>query len=125
MTLRTLVPGMLVGTGLALVLTVLPTWTKIGDDLLTLLSSRFRPVPAVTILPFAILWFGLNPSALIFVIVYAITWSIAINISPGFKTVNPTIMMVGRNLGLGGWRMARDILMLAAIPHIMWGLRTS
>ena len=123
-TLRTLVLGMLVGTALALVLTVLATWTGVGDDLLTLLTSMFNPVPAVAILPLAILWFGLNPSALVFVIVYSITWPIAINISTGFKTVNPTILMVGRNLGLGGWRMVRDVLMPAALPHIISGLRT-
>ena len=123
-TIRTLVLGMLVGTALALVLTVLATWTRVGEDLLTLLTSMFNPVPAVAILPLAILWFGLNPSALIFVIVYSITWPIAINISTGFKTVNPTIMMVGRNLGLGGWRMVRDVLFPAALPHTISGLRT-
>jgi len=58
------------------------------------------------------------------VIVYSITWPIAINISTGFKTVNPTIMMVGRNLGLGGWRMVKDVLMAASLPHIISGLRT-
>ena len=123
-TIKTLVLGMLVGTALALVLTVLATWTRVGEDLLTLLTSMFNPVPAVAILPLAILWFGLNPSALIFVIVYSITWPIAINVSTGFKTVNPTIMMVGRNLGLGGWRMVRDVLFPAALPHTISGLRT-
>lgn len=123
-TLRVLGLGMLVGTGLAAVLTVLATWTTVGDDVLTLLTSMFNPVPAVAILPLAILWFGLNPTALVFVIVYSITWPIAINVSTGFKTVNPTIMMVGRNLGLGGWRMVRDVLMPAALPHIISGLRT-
>ena len=123
MTLRTRVLGMLVGTALALILTVLATWTRVGEDLLTLLTSMLNPVPAVAILPFTTLWFGLNPSALIFVIVYSITWPIAINISTGFKTVNPTIMMVDRNLGLGGWRMVRDVLMPAALPHIISGLR--
>jgi NitT/TauT family transport system permease protein len=123
-TLQTLCIGMLVGTGVALVLTVLATWTKVGEDLLSLLTSMFNPVPAIAILPLAILWFGLNPTALVFVIVYSIIWPIAINVSTGFRTVNPTIMMVGRNLGLGGWRMVRDVLMPAALPHTISGLRT-
>ena len=123
-TLQTLCIGMLVGTGVALVLTVLATWTKVGEDLLSLLTSMFNPVPAIAILPLAILWFGLNPTALVFVIVYSITWPIAINVSTGFRTVNPTLMMVGRNLGLRGWGMVRDVLMPAALPHTISGLRT-
>ena len=123
-TLQTLCLGMVVGTGVALVLTVFAAWTQVGEDLLSLLTSMLNPVPAVAILPLAILWFGLNPRALVFVIVYSITWPIAINVSTGFKTVNPTIMMVGRNLGLRGWRMVRDVLMPAALPHTISGLRT-
>jgi NitT/TauT family transport system permease protein len=115
---------MIIGTGVALVLTVLATWTKVGEDLLSLLTSMFNPVPAIAILPLAILWFGLNPTALVFVIVYSIIWPIAINVSTGFRTVNPTIMMVGRNLGLKGWQMVRDVLLPAALPHTISGLRT-
>lgn len=123
-TLRTLCLGMIIGTGVALVLTVLATWTKVGEDLLSLLTSMFNPVPAIAILPLAILWFGLNPTALVFVIVYSIIWPIAINVSTGFRTVNPTIMMVGRNLGLKGWQMVRDVLLPSALPHTISGLRT-
>jgi NitT/TauT family transport system permease protein len=122
-TLQTLCLGMLIGTGVALVLTVLATWTKVGEDLLSLLTSILNPVPAIAILPLAILWFGLNPTALVFVIVYSITWSIAINVNTGFKSVNPTLIMVGRNLGLGSWRMVRDVLIPAALPHTISGLR--
>ncbi|HEX2741743.1 MAG TPA: ABC transporter permease [Rubrobacter sp.] len=123
-TLKTLCIGMLAGTAVAFLLTVLATWTRVGEDLLSLLTSMFNPVPAIAILPLAILWFGLNPRALVFVIVYSIIWPIAINLSTGFKTVNPTIMMVGRNLGLRGWRMVGDVLMPAALPHTISGLRT-
>ena len=101
-TLKTLCIGMVIGMAVALILTAFATWTKVGEDLLSLLTSMLNPVPAIAILPLAILWFGLNPTALIFVIVYSITWPIAINVSTGFETVNPTLVMVGRNLGLGG-----------------------
>ncbi|HEX5850975.1 MAG TPA: ABC transporter permease [Rubrobacter sp.] len=123
-TLRTLCIGMVVGSVVALALTAFATWTQVGADLLSLLTSMLNPVPAIAILPLAILWFGLNPTALIFVIVYSITWPIAINVSTGFRTVNPTLVMVGRNLDLGRWRMVRDVLFPAALPHTISGLRT-
>jgi NitT/TauT family transport system permease protein len=91
---------------------------------LVLLTSMLNPLPAIAILPLAILWFGLSPTALIFVIANAVTWPIAINVSMGFRTVNPTILMVGRNLGLRGFRLVKDVLMPAALPHTISGLKT-
>ncbi|HET7479050.1 MAG TPA: ABC transporter permease [Rubrobacteraceae bacterium] len=123
-TLRVLELGMLVGVILASVFTVFATWTTVGADILSLLTAMFNPVPAIAMLPILILWFGINSTALAVVIVYSIVWPIAINLSAGFKTVNPTIMMVGRNLGLRGWSMVRDVLLPAALPHTITGLRT-
>ncbi len=123
-TLRILGLGMLIGMTVAAVLTVFATWSKIGEDVLILLTSMINPLPAIAILPLAILWFGLSSTALVFVIANAVTWPIAINVSTGFRTVSPTLMMVGRNLGLRGWKMVRDVLMPAALPHIISGLKT-
>jgi len=123
-TLQILGLGMLLGMLVAAVLTTFATWTQIGDDVLVLLTSMLNPLPAIAILPLAILWFGLSPAALVFVIANAVTWPIAINVSMGFRTVNPTILMVGRNLGLRGFRLVKDVLMPAALPHTISGLKT-
>ena len=124
LTLKILGLGMLIGMGVAAVLTTLATWTRIGDDVLVLLTSMLNPLPSIAILPLAILWFGLSETALILVIANAVTWPIAINVSTGFRTVNPTILAVGRNIGLRGWKLVRDVLLPAALPHIISGLKT-
>ena len=124
LTLKILGIGMLIGMGVAAVLTTLATWTRIGDDVLVLLTSMLNPLPSIAILPLAILWFGLSETALILVIANAVTWPIAINVSTGFRTVNPTILAVGRNIGLRGWKLVRDVLLPAALPHIISGLKT-
>ncbi len=123
-TLEILGVGMLVGMCIAAVLTTFATWSRIGEDVLVLLTSMLNPLPAIAILPLAILWFGLSPTALVFVIANAVTWPIAINVSTGFRTVNPTILMVGRNLGLRGFKLVKDVLMPAALPHTISGLKT-
>lgn len=123
-TLQILGLGMVAGMVVASVLTILATWSKVGEDVLILLTSMINPLPAIAILPLAILWFGLSSTALIFVLANAVIWPIAINVSMGFRTVPPTIMMVGRNLGLKGWKMVKDVLMPAALPHTISGLKT-
>jgi NitT/TauT family transport system permease protein len=123
-TLRILLTSMIIGMVVAAVLTTLATWTRIGEDILVLLTSILNPLPSIAILPLAILWFGLNTTALIVVIANAVTWPIAINVSMGFRTVNPTLLAVGRNIGLSGWRLVRDVLVPAALPHTISGLKT-
>lgn len=123
-TLRILLTAMAIGILVAAVLTVFATWTKLGDDLLVLLTSMLNPLPAIAVLPLAILWFGLNTTSLVIVIANAVVWPIALNISMGFKTVNPTLLAVGQNMGMRGWRMVRNVLLPAALPHILSGLKT-
>lgn len=123
-TLKILLTAMAIGMLVAAVLTTLATWTAFGDDVLVLLTSMLNPLPAIAVLPLAILWFGLNTTALIVVIANAVIWPIAINVSTGFRTVNPTFLAVGRNIGLSGWRLVRDVLMPAALPHTISGLKT-
>ena len=115
---------MLIGMGVAAVLHHPRHVDPLGDDLLVLLTSMLNPLPSIAILPLAILWFGLSETALIIVIANAVTWPIAINVSTGFRTVNPTILAVGRNIGLRGWRLVRDVLLPAALPHTISGLKT-
>jgi NitT/TauT family transport system permease protein len=123
-TLQVLLLGMLVGTAGALVLATLASLSEIGQDILSTLSSMFNPLPAIAILPLATLWLGLTTKSLVLVLVHATMWPIAINTSMGFRTVNRTIHMVGRNLGLKGIRMVALVLLPAALPHILTGLKT-
>ena len=123
-TLKILVTAMAIGIGIAAVLTTLATWTALGEDLLVLLTAMLNPLPSIAVLPLAILWFGLNSTALVFVIANAVIWPIALNVSTGFRTVNPTLLAVGRNIGLSGWRLVRDVLAPAALPYAITGLKT-
>jgi len=124
-TLKILFTGMAIGMVVAAILTTIAVWTTFGEDLLTILTSMLNPLPSIAILPLAILWFGLNSQALIFVVANAVVWPIAINVSIGFRTVNPTIISVGRNIGLSRWRMISEVLLPAALPHTIAGLKTA
>lgn len=123
-TLGTLAIGMLIGAMVACLLTVFAAWTRIGADLLTLLTLTLYPVPAIGLLPLLILWFDTGPTSLIVVTVCSVTLPTAINLSAGLKSVNPTIMLVGQNLGLRGWGMFSAVLLPAALPHAISGLRS-
>jgi NitT/TauT family transport system permease protein len=124
-TFRLLLEGVGIGAFVALVLTAFATLSQVGEDLLTLLWSILNPLPGVAVLPLAMLLFGLNESAVRFVIANATIWPIAIALSTGFKTTNPTLVAVGRNIGLSRLRVISDVLAPAALPHAISGLKTA
>ena len=121
--LRLLLEGYAVGLACAALLTALATATRIGTDLLETLTAMFNPLPSIALLPLALLWFGLGQLSLIFVLVHAVLWSVALNTHSGFRGVSETLRMVGRNYGLKGVRYVTQILVPAALPSILTGLK--
>jgi NitT/TauT family transport system permease protein len=97
--------------------------THIGRDLLETLTSMFNPLPAIALLPLALLWFGLGRGSLIFVIVHSVLWPLALNTYAGFRGVPETLRMAGRNYGMGGLQLELEVLVPAALPSILSGLK--
>ena len=124
-TLRLLAEGIAIGAAIAAVLTVFATLTTIGEDMLVLLTSVMNPLPGVAVLPLAMLLFGLNEKAILFVIANATIWPIAIAITIGFTTTNQTLVAVGENIGLSRARVITDVLAPAALPSAIGGLKTA
>lgn len=122
-TLKSLVVGMAIGALVGFTLASLAVLFRLGQDLLGLLSAILNPLPSIAILPLAMIWFGLNETSIVFVIVLATMWPVAINTDMGFRTISATIHMVARTLGLRGFRMVADVLLPAALPYIISGLR--
>jgi NitT/TauT family transport system permease protein len=121
--IRVLLQGYAAGLALAALLTAFATATRVGTDLLETLTSMFNPLPSIALLPLAMVWFGLGNASLIFVLIHAVLWSVALNTHAGFRSVSQTLRMVGRNYGLGGVRYVIRILIPAAFPHILTGLK--
>ena len=118
-----LLKGYGLGLILALCFTALAMLSRIGNDLLETLTSAFNPLPAIALLPLAFLWFGLGDVSIIFVLVHSVLWAVALNTHSGFKSVSNTLRMVGRNYGLKGPRFIAKILVPAAFPSIVTGLK--
>ena len=94
-----LLKGYLIGIVLAFALTTLAVSTQFGRDLLSTLTSMFNPLPAIALLP------------------------LALNTYAGFLGVSETLRMAGRNYGLKGMRFVLFILIPAALPSILAGLK--
>lgn len=123
MTMKVLAVGYTAGILAAAAITVLASTTRFGSDVLSTLTSMFNPLPAVALLPLALLWFGLGMGSLVFVIINSVLWAVALSTHTGFQSVSETLRMAGRCFGLGRLALVFEILIPAALPSILAGLK--
>ncbi|HEY8518533.1 MAG TPA: ABC transporter permease [Gammaproteobacteria bacterium] len=122
-TLSLLFQGYALGLVIAGLLTALASATRIGADFLETLTAMFNPLPSIALLPLALIWFGLGDGSVIFVLVHAVLWAVALNTYGGFRALSPTLRMVGQNYGLSKAGYVLKILIPGAFPSILTGLK--
>ena len=121
--IKVLLMGYAAGLLLAGTLTAFAITSRIGNDFLETLTSMFNPLPAIALLPLALIWFGLGNGSLVFVLIHSVLWPVALNTHSGFMSVSETMRMVGRNYRLSGPRYVAKILIPAAFPSILTGMK--
>lgn len=123
--LKLLLQGYALGVGLAIVVTTLAITTRVGNDLLATLTAMFNPLPAIALLPLALLWFGFGNGSILFVLAHSVLWPLALNIHAGYLGVSETLRMAGRNCGLKPLHFVAYVLFPAALPSVISGLKVS
>jgi NitT/TauT family transport system permease protein len=116
-----------VGFGLSLLI-----GTVIGAVLSrnTLLRSTFGPLitglqtmPAIAWFPFAIIFFGLDTSAILFVIVIGAAPSVALGVISGADHIPPLQLRAAKTMGLRRFALYRHVILPASLPTFVSGLR--
>jgi NitT/TauT family transport system permease protein len=123
LSLITLLESYAIGLGCAGLLTIFAVQSAFGRDLLSTLTAMFNPLPAIALVPLAMMWFGLGAFSLMFVVAHSVLWAIALNTQSGFSSVSETYRMVGRNYGIKGIPFVYKVLIPAALPSILSGLK--
>lgn len=118
-----LLKGYAIAVGLGLLLVSAAVANTFAREVLHTLAAMFSPLPAIALLPIAMLWFGLGERSLLLVLVYSVIWPFALAALAGFESVPQTQRLVGRNYGLRGLRYVIHILIPGALAPILAGLQ--
>lgn len=118
-----LLAGYAIGLAIGAALSFVAVSSRFGSDVLGTLTSMLNPLPAIALLPLALIWFGLGAKSMIFVLLHSIVWPVALNTHTGFMSVAEPLRMVGRNYGLRNVRYVAKILIPAAFPSILAGMK--
>nr|WP_315204008.1 aliphatic sulfonate ABC transporter permease SsuC [uncultured Albidiferax sp.] len=117
--------GLAIGGGLGLALGLLTGSVKFFETLLDSSLQMVRNIPALSLIPLVILWFGIDETAKLFLISVSVFFPIYLNTFHGIRNVDPALIEMGRSYGLTRWQLYRDIILPGALSSILVGLRFS
>lgn len=115
--------GFAVVTVLGVTLGLLTGRFRALDNILGTLASALNAMPGAAWVPLAIFLFGFNEKAVIFTVVLGATGIVMLNTSFGIKDVPPLILRAARTMGAGGGKIFWHVIIPAAFPRIVDGLR--
>lgn len=123
--LRRVLTGYLIAVLLGgLVGLLMGAWLPLRATLGAYLTG-LQSIPSIAFVPFAILFLGLNERAVLFVVILEGFMPIALAVSGALLNVPPALRVAGRTLGASGPGLMLRVLLPAALPNVLTGLRTA
>ena len=121
--LRRVLTGFGISIFLGAILGILMKRFKIFNDTFGKLVMGIQALPSICWFPLAILWFGLNEKAIIFIAVIGSLFSITISVYSGIENIPKIYIQTARNLGAEKVKMLLWVLIPAAAPALIAGLK--
>jgi NitT/TauT family transport system permease protein len=117
------VVGFLIGGGLALPLGLAMGMSNRVYDWFNVLVQMVRPIPPIAYIPLSMLWFGLGNPPAVFLIALGAFFPVLMNTIAGVRQVDGIYIRAARNLGASGLTMFTRVILPAAVPYILSGVR--
>ncbi len=121
--LRRLALGYGVSSALGICLGIAMGRSKAVEGVLGTLVAGLQPLPSICWMPLALIWFGLNEKAILFVVVLATLGTVALSVRDAVLGIPTLWIRAAANMGLSGARLWWRVLLPAALPGTLTGLR--
>jgi len=118
-------PGFAAGSIAGIILGLAAGTRRDVDETLSPLVFLSYPVPKIVLLPLFMLWFGIGDVSKILIIALACFYPMYINAYYGARATPRILVWSARNMGAGGWRIFRRVVLPAALPYLFAGMRVA
>lgn len=115
--------GFAIGAGAGLLLGLLTGSVRHAETLLDTTLQMVRNIPALALIPLVILWFGIDESAKLFLLAVGVFFPVYLNTFHGIRSADQGLVEMARSYGVTGWPLYRDVILPAALPSILVGVR--
>lgn len=117
------IKGYFIGTVAGLALGIVAALNKSVRKLIEVPVGLLRPIPAIALIPFFILWMGIGEMSKVSVIVFGTFWPVLLNTIQGICSADDKLLEVGRILEKDRKTVLIKIILPSALPAIFTGLR--
>jgi ABC-type nitrate/sulfonate/bicarbonate transport system permease component len=117
--------GYIAGAVLGILLGTVTGRFELGRNLLAPVIQMLRPIPPISFVPIAVLWFGLGEFAKYFLVFWGVFFVVWITTHLGLLAVDKTYINAARSLGATKRVVLVEVAIPAAMPAILAGLRTA
>ncbi|MGP9684864.1 aliphatic sulfonate ABC transporter permease SsuC [Halomonas sp. AOP25-F1-15] len=117
--------GFVIGGGIGLGLGLISGLSHWGEKLLDSTVQMIRNIPHLALVPLVILWFGIDETAKIFLVVLGTAFPIYLNTFHGIRNIDSNLMEMARSYGLSGWPLFTTVILPGAMSSILVGMRYS
>jgi len=123
--LRRTLSGFLLGSSLGVLAGLLAGVSRIAEDFVDTLVSLTYPLPKIALFPIVVIWLGYTDTARILVIAVSCFFPSFVNALAGTQGIEPRLLWVARNVGASRVRAFRQVVLRAAMPSVVTGVRIS
>ena len=117
------VEGFLWGAGIAILVGLAVGLSPLVDALLSPTIQALRAVPSLAWVPLLILWLGIGDQPKITLVAIGVFFPVFTALVAGIAHIDRKLVEVGRAYGLRGPSLAWNIMLPAAAPSLLTGLR--
>ena len=117
--------GLVFGVSAGLVLGVITGFSRLGEELLDSPLQLLRALPFLSLVPLFMVWFGIGEEARVILIAVATSFPMYVSTAGGVRAVDPRLVEAMRSFGLSRWALVREVVLPAAMPSLLSGLRLS
>ena len=122
-TFRRLVISVVFGSVIGVALGAAMGYFSVVEKIVAPSLNFLLSIPGTAFFPLTMMWFGLNETAILVILVYEVVLTTALSTWSGVKMIDPTILSAGRALGAHGYSLFYRVLIPASLPSIITGFR--
>ena len=122
-TLRAFATGMVLAIAVGIPLGVLMGRSKIADDLLGMWVNIFSSAPLSAIVPVLMILFGFGEKTIVAAVFLFAIWIIVLDTRAGVRHISPSLIEMARSYGASRRVLYAKIILWAALPEILAGIR--
>lgn len=116
--------GFFIGTAAAIVIGSFVGYIKTVEYLLDPMIQALRSIPSLAWVPLFILWMGIDEMSKVALIAVGVFFPVYLNMVAGIRGVDRKLIEVGKIYGFSSFKIVRKIILPAALPSFLTGIRS-